>query len=126
MKILDGFGIEDALPSIVNPANTSYVVISRETERFVNEIHDHKEELRSSNELFTAERESNSSQETGALNSIKETWQAFPSILLVILYSRKRSFSEVNENGLRWRLTHHQGAVCYKGNQDGHEDGSSL
>ena len=33
--------------------NTSYVVKSRETLRFVKEIHDHKEELRSSNESLT-------------------------------------------------------------------------
>ena len=53
VKILDGYGIEVAIPSIANPANTTYVVISRETSRVVNEIHDHKEELRSSNELLT-------------------------------------------------------------------------
>ena len=52
--ILDGYGIEVAISSVAHPMNTSYVVISRETERFVNEIHDHKEELRSSDELLTA------------------------------------------------------------------------
>ena len=52
MKILDGYGIEAAIPSIANPAHTSYVVKSREAECFVNENHDHKEELRSSNELL--------------------------------------------------------------------------
>ena len=51
VKILDEYGMEVAIPSIVRPVNTSYVVISRGTERFVNEIHDHKEELRSSSEL---------------------------------------------------------------------------
>ena len=39
--------------TIANATCTSYVVISWEAERFVNEIHDHKEELRSSNELLT-------------------------------------------------------------------------
>ena len=78
-------------------------MISRETERFVNEIHDHKEELRSSDELLTAERGSNSS---------KEACASPPVILLVILCSRKRLFLEVNENGLRLMLTLHQGAVC--------------
>ena len=53
VKLRDGYGIEVAIPSIANPTYTSYVVISRETERFVNEIHDHKEELRSSHELLT-------------------------------------------------------------------------
>ena len=79
MKILDGYGVEVAIPSIVNPANTSHVVISRETERFVNEIHDHEEELRSSKELLTAEEGSNSCQETGALNSTKATCASPPS-----------------------------------------------
>ena len=39
--------MEVAIPSIANPMNTSYVVISREEERFVNELHDYKEEVRS-------------------------------------------------------------------------------
>ena len=38
VKILEEYGIEIANPSLAKPANTSYVVISRETERFVNEI----------------------------------------------------------------------------------------
>ena len=52
VKILDGFGIEVAIQSIANPELPTYVVISREEERFVNEIHDHRQELRSSNELL--------------------------------------------------------------------------
>ena len=43
LKILDVDGIEVAIPWIADLVNTSYVVISRETERFVNEIHDQKE-----------------------------------------------------------------------------------
>ena len=78
VKILDGSGIEVAIPSIANPPN-SYVVTSRETERFVNEIRDHKGELRSSGELLTAEKGSNRSQESGALNSIKETCASSPT-----------------------------------------------
>ena len=53
VKILDGYGIEVDIPSVEIPLDTSYVVISRETNRFVNEIHDHKEELSSSSELLT-------------------------------------------------------------------------
>ena len=53
MRILDGYGIEVAIPSIANPTHTSYVVFSRETKRFVNETRDHKEVLRSSHELLT-------------------------------------------------------------------------
>ena len=53
VRILGGYGIEVAISSISNPTYTSYVGISRETEHFVNEMHDLKEELRSSNELLT-------------------------------------------------------------------------
>ena len=84
-KILGECGLEISSPSIVTPANTSYVVISRETERFVNEIQDHKGELRSSSDLLTAfqkserrdlcgeEKGSNSIQETCAPEDNKET-----------------------------------------------------
>ena len=76
VKILEEYGLEMSILSFVNPANTSYVVISRETEHFVNEIHDHKEELRSSNKLLTdfqkSERRELYGEERGS-NSIKET-----------------------------------------------------
>ena len=45
VKILGGYGIEVAIQSIANPEYTTY-------ERFLNEIHDHKRELRSSSELL--------------------------------------------------------------------------
>ena len=84
VKILDGYGTEVAIPSNADPVNTSYVVISRETERFVNEVHDHKEELRSSGELLAdlqsldrsephGEGGTRSIKETCASQSIKET-----------------------------------------------------
>ena len=78
VKILDGYGIEIAIPSIDNPVNTSYVVISTETQRFLNETHDHKD-LRSSDELLTAERGSNGSKETCAPNSSNDTAASPPS-----------------------------------------------
>ena len=56
--------------------NTSNVVISRVTERFVNEIHDHKEELRSSDELLTASDKSERREPYGekrGSKSIKQT-----------------------------------------------------
>ena len=58
VKKIDRYGIEVAIPSVANPMNTSYVVISREEERFVNEIHDHKQEFKSSNELLANLHES--------------------------------------------------------------------
>ena len=56
--IHDGYAIEVAIAPICKPEDTSYVVISRETERFVNEIHDHKEEVGSSSELLEDLQES--------------------------------------------------------------------
>ena len=57
----------------------------------MNEIHDHKEEFRSSKEFLAAEK--------GSISSIKETCASLlPAILLVILLSRNQSFQEVNEN----------------------------
>ena len=47
VKIIDKYGIEVAIHSIANPEHTTYVAISTEEERFLNEIHDRKEELRS-------------------------------------------------------------------------------
>ena len=44
VEILDGYGIEVAIQSFSNPENTSHVVIAREAERFVSEIHDHKQQ----------------------------------------------------------------------------------
>ena len=92
----DGYGIEVAIPSIANPANTSYVVIPRETKRFVNEIHDHKEEFRSSNELLTTEKGYNSSKKNGAPNSIKESCTSAPSNLIGDRSERKWTRIEAN------------------------------
>ena len=58
VKIIDGYWIEVAIQSIVNPEYTTYVVIFREQERLVNELHDHTQELRSSNELLVNLHES--------------------------------------------------------------------
>ena len=52
LKFLDEYGLEVAIPSICKPGDTTYVVISRKTKRFLNEIHNHKAEVRSIKELF--------------------------------------------------------------------------
>ena len=57
VKILDEYGIEVANQSIANPEYTTFVVKSREEERFANEIHDHRQELRSSNGLLETNQE---------------------------------------------------------------------
>ena len=52
-KILQEDGLKISTPSISNPWETSFPMISREATRFsVDEIHDHEKELRSSNELI--------------------------------------------------------------------------
>ena len=48
VEILNEYGIEIAIPSFCKPRDVTYVVISRETERFVNEIHTHEARIRSS------------------------------------------------------------------------------
>ena len=58
VKILDEYGLEVAIPSLCKPGDVTYVVISRETERFVNEIHTHEAETRSSSELLENLQES--------------------------------------------------------------------
>ena len=85
-------------------SNTSYVVKSRETERIVNENHDHKEELRSSNELHTdlqrSERSELCEEERGttaikdacAPKSIKETCASPRSIPPTKVYLYKEPF----------------------------------
>ena len=81
VEFLDGHGIEVAIQSISNPENTYYVVITREAERLVNEIHAHKQELRSSNELLADLQESRRSEVyegRKVTKSFKETW-ASPS-----------------------------------------------
>ena len=55
VETLGEYGIEVGVPSIWNPLDTSFVVISRETGSFVNELHQLKREFRSSNELLKEE-----------------------------------------------------------------------
>ena len=77
MKILHEHGIEFAIPSLARPACTSYVVISRDTEHPVNEIHDHKRRGPVTN--CSRPKESNSIKESCAPNRIKETCAILPS-----------------------------------------------
>ena len=79
VKILDDYEVEVAIPSICKPGDITYVVISRDTERFVKENHNHKEEFRSSNELLgnLQESERNASYEERKVTTrSKETWAA--------------------------------------------------
>ena len=93
VKIHDRYAFEVAIPSICRPEDTTYVVISRETERFANETHDHKAEARSSDELLENLQESEThepyeerkvttrSKETWAAPSMKETRAGLPSLV---------------------------------------------
>ena len=116
VEILDESGIEVAIPSIANPTSTSYVVTSREAQHFVNEIHVHKEELRSSNELLkdlhgsvkneTHEERKGSSRnkETCAPKSIKETYASFPSIPPTKASLHTQRTIPTNER--KWKVIH--------------------
>ena len=75
VKIIEEHGSEISIPSTLNSREASHVVISRETQRFVHEIHDHKKELRSSSELLTAFRKSEGKEPgvVGGSNGNKET-----------------------------------------------------
>ena len=74
-KILGPPGLEIAIPSPHNHEHTSRVVITRGTSRFVDEIHDHKGELRPSTEMLSAlhKSEGRDSCVEESNNSNKET-----------------------------------------------------
>ena len=78
-KILDECGVEVAIPSIWKPGDVTYVVISRETERDVKEIHTDKQKNRSSRELLENLPESKNSmsyKQREATTGSEETWVA--------------------------------------------------
>ena len=75
VKTLEGYGIEVAIQSVANPEYTTYIGKSREEKRFVTEIHDHKQELTSSNELLANLHESGRNEEK-VTRSHKVTWAA--------------------------------------------------
>ena len=65
--------------SIRNPVDTSFIVISRETERFRHELHQLRREFRSSNELLkrrVQRRKGVRYEERKVTTSHKETWAA--------------------------------------------------
>ena len=74
VKILERHGFEIAIPSPNDHVRTSYVVISREKSRFVDEVHIPNAVLRSSAELLTElQRSGGESREEQADTSIQET-----------------------------------------------------
>ena len=105
MKILDGYGTEVAIPSIASPMDTSYVVKSRETERFENEIHDHKEELRSSNESLTELHGSGRNESYGEreeeARATRILVQALSAIRLSVYTQRT-----IPANEKKWKVIH--------------------
>ena len=100
-KILDRYVIEVSIPSIAFPVDTSYVVISRETARFVNDIHDHKEGIMSSDELL---RRSEFYEEVGGTSIIKETCASPLSIPppRASLYTQRTTAT----NDWKWKVIH--------------------
>ena len=113
VKKIDRYWKEVAIQSIANPEYTTYVVIHGEEERSVNEIHDHKHELRSSNELLAYLHESGRNEEGKVTRRHKET-RAAPSTREtgadpVILTPRASLFTKraipTNEN--KWTIHAH-------------------
>ena len=107
VKILDEYGLEVAIPSICRPGDTSYVVISRETERLVNEIHKHNAEVRSSNELLRNLQESKRNEpyeEREVTTRSKETW-AVPSMKETRASSLALLPNKASQNTMRTILT---------------------
>ena len=79
VKLLDEYGIEVTIPSICKLGDWTCVVISRETERFVNEIHTHEARIRSSGEVLENSqdcKESVSYKQREVTTSPRETWVA--------------------------------------------------
>ena len=114
VKILDECGLEVAIPSTCRPGNITCVVISRETERFVNEIHNHNAEVRSSKELLDNLQESKEGvpfEKRKVTARHKETWAA-PRIVQVLTllfltrlpYTQGKSFARVRKSGLLFML----------------------
>ena len=112
VKILDGYRTEVAIQSIALPENTSYIIISREEERFINEIHDHKKELRPGSELLASLQDPGRSAERKIIRSHKETWTspstretcADPIILTpkVSLFTKRT----IPTNEKKWKVNH--------------------
>ena len=79
MKILDEYGIEIAIPSICKAGDVTHVVISRETERFVNEIHTHEARNQIQQGIarkFSAIQRKHALQTKRGNHSPTETWVA--------------------------------------------------
>ena len=96
MKILGQPGLEISIPSTLKHETTSYVMISKATKRFVDEVHDHRDELRPSTELLSAllKTEGRESFVEESINSIKETCahHVTSPILSVVLRSKSLPF----------------------------------
>ena len=109
MKILDRYGIEVAIPSICKPRDTTHVVISTETERLVNEIHNHKAEVRSNNDLhdnIQESKRSGPSEESKVTHAVKQLGQLLERRKLMQALSplfQKRHFFAQGESLLRMR-----------------------
>ena len=84
VKTLDGYGIEVAIPPVASPMNTSYVVTSRETDRFVNEIlitNTSSGPVANCSQTFKDQKEVNYMKKKGT-SSIKEICANTPAFLL--------------------------------------------
>ena len=99
MRILGQLGLEISIPSTLKHETTSYFVITRGSERFVDEIHDHKNGLTPSTELLTGIRKLVFILLQVDL-ATRKLVQTISAILPVILCSKRLSFLRTKESGL--------------------------
>ena len=115
LKVHDGYAIEVAIPSIWKPKDTSYVVISWETERFVNEIHNHTAEVRSvmnCSRIFKDQKErwTLAPRKLGQWLAQGNLMQALSALLQTRHpYTQKESSLWMKRNGLLSRLMSSRG-----------------
>ena len=143
-KILGQLGLEIAIPSPHNHETSTHVVITRGTNRFVDEVHEHKVEFRPSTELLSAlqksegrescvEESNNCNMETCAHHftsrygnkesSCKQSQQSSQSFIYVQkdYHSYKRK-----EVGGYSRQSFVRRSSVNTGPQNGYKDGTSL
>ena len=101
MIILGQPGLEIPIPSPHNHETTTHVMITRGTNRFVDEVHDHKVEFRPSTELLSWKLVLTTLQVDVATRNLVQTISAVSPI--IHLCSKRLSFLRAKESG--WLLT---------------------
>ena len=124
VKILEEYGLEISIPSIVNPCETSYVVISRETERLwmtsmttersSDPVTNSSQPFRNQKgkDFVWNKKDPIASSKLVLLKATRKFVQTLSAILLVILSAERLSFLQVKGNGLLLTPTLHEEDIC--------------